>query len=302
MGFVVGVDLGGTATKIAVFNEQGEIRASTQIKTRTEDGGKHILGDIASAVRAVLNEEAIELDELVGIGVGVPGPVMDGRTVTSCVNLGWGETDVASFLERELGCKCRIGNDANVAALGEAWKGASRDTHSSVMITIGTGVGGGVIVNDRIITGFHGGGGEVGHFPIHPGVQGRVCGCGSPYCLEAFTSANGVVADYLVATGKNMSCEEVFDAAKNGEPEALAVVDNMQRLLGQACAFIASVVDPEVFVIGGGVSKAGEFLAEGIRKYYDHYVFSSIKGSKIVLAEFGNEAGLYGAAKLVLSD
>ena len=211
MGFVVGVDLGGTATKIAVLNEQGEIRASTQIKTRTEDGGKHILGDIASAVRAVLNEEAIELDELVGIGVGVPGPVMDGRTVTSCVNLGWGETDVASFLERELGCKCRIGNDANVAALG-GLEGASRDTHSSVMITSVLG-GRGVIVNDRIITGFHGGGGEVGPFPHSPGFKAG-CAARSPVLPGGVHVRQRCGRGLFSCTGKNMSVKRSLTRRK----------------------------------------------------------------------------------------
>ena len=300
MGFVVGVDVGGTAAKIAVFDEEGTMLGSSQVRTRLEDGGKHILPDISREVRALLSGLGIGLDELLGVGVGVPGPVVDGRTAVRCVNLGWGETDVAGFLELELGCRCRVGNDANVAALGEAWKGASRGTHSSVMITLGTGVGGGVIINDRIVTGFHGGAGEIGHSPIQPGV-GRTCGCGNTHCLEILAAAPGVAASYLERTGRHLSCEEVFNAAKRGEPEALAVVDQMQQLLGQACAFIASVVDPQVFVIGGGVSKAGSFLVYVIQKYYDYYVFPPIKGARIVLAELGNKAGVYGSARLVLS-
>lgn len=302
MGFVVGVDLGGTATKLALFDKTGKVLNIGQVETRTADGGEHILADISSEVRSLLTREGIALQQLQGIGVGVPGPVMDGRTVIRCINLGWAQTDVASFLEQELGCECRIGNDANVAALGEAWKGASRGTHSSVMITLGTGVGGGVIINDKIIAGFRGGGGEVGHFPIHPGAEGRLCGCGNAHCLEAFASANGVAASYLSATGQHLSCREVFDAAKSGEGKALAVVDEMQHLLGRALAYLASALDPEVFVVGGGVSKAGHFLVEGIQKYYDKYVFPPIKGAKILLAELGNEAGVYGAAKLALGD
>ena len=302
MKYAVGVDLGGTGIKIALFTAEGEIVKSSEIKTRVEDGGKHILPDIANEIRSLLAEAGLSSEQILGVGVGVPGPVVDGRTVLSCVNLGWGETDVASYIEGELGLNCKIGNDANVAALGEAWKGASRDTHSSVMITIGTGIGGGVSIGGEIVTGFLGGGGEIGHAPIHPEVEGRVCGCGKVNCLELFASAPNVAANYLAVTGKEMSCEEIFNAAKAGEEAASKVVDDMQQLLGKACAFIGCVVNPEVFVIGGGVSQAGTFLTGKIQEYYDHYIFPSIKGARIILAELGNDAGVYGAAKLALDE
>lgn len=302
MKYAVGVDLGGTGIKIAVFTGQGALIHSTEIETRVQDDGKHILADISREIRSLLAKEQIGHDQVIGVGVGVPGPVVDGRTVSRCVNLGWGETDVATFLEKELGFKCRVGNDANVAALGEAWKGASKDTHSSVLVTIGTGIGGGVIMDDQIITGFLGGAGEVGHMPIHEPVEGRVCGCGGVNCLELFAAAPGVSANYRSATGKELSCEQIFQAAKNGDADAMRVVDEMQHLLGKACAIMGSVVNPEVFVIGGGVSKAGTFLITKIQEYYDHYIFQAIKGARIILAELGNDAGVYGAARLVLDE
>ena len=171
MGFVVGVDVGGTAAKIAVFDEEGTMLGSSQVRTRLEDGGKHILPDISREVRALLSGLGIGLDELLGVGVGVPGPVVDGRTAVRCVNLGWGETDVAGFLELELGCRCALGTMLTSRLWAKPGKAPPGDPFS-VMITLGTGVGGGVIINDRIVTGFHGGAGEIGHSPIQPGVGG----------------------------------------------------------------------------------------------------------------------------------
>lgn len=300
MKYVVGVDVGGTTIKIAIFDQPGKIVGFSEIATRTENQGASILPDTAAEIKKLIAKHNIASGQVSGIGVGVPGPVVDGRSVSRCVNLGWESADVATFMEENLGWKCKINNDANVAALGEAWKGASQNSHSSVMLTIGTGIGGGIIIDGEIINGFLGGGGEVGHMPIHPEVEGRVCGCGNTHCLELFAAAPALVAQYHAETGVESSAKEIFAAAKRGDGAALAVVDNMQRLMGRACAIISCVVNPEVFVIGGGVSRAGEFLLEGIQKYYDHYIFPPIKSVKFLLAALGSDAGIYGAARLVM--
>lgn len=300
MNYAVGVDIGGTAIKIAVFNAEGTVRCFREIETRLEDKGEQILPDVCREIQAMLAQESISIDRVLGVGVGAPGPVMDGRTVIRCVNLGWGEKDVATFVEKTLGLQCKVDNDANVAALGEAWLGASANTHSSVLLTLGTGIGGGVIIGGKVIPGFFGGAGEVGHAPVYEGPVERVCSCGNVYCLELFASATGVVASYRHATGRELSCEEIFAAAKRGEEEALRVVDRMQRLLGKACAYVSCIVNPEIIIIGGGVSKAGDFLLHKIQVYHDSYVFPPIKGARFVLAKLGNDAGVYGAVKLIL--
>lgn len=300
MKYIVGVDIGGTAVKIALFDEQGNIYESKEIGTRLENNGEYILDDICNEIEKKIMRNEISSDQLLGVGIGVPGPVIDGRRVLRCVNLGWGEKDVASYIENRLGCQCKIGNDANVAALGESWQGASRNTHSSVMITIGTGIGGGIVLDNKVLTGFSGAAGEIGHMPIHEEVGGRICGCGNVNCLEIFASATGITKSYLSTTNNDVSCKDIFEMARKGEEEAAKAVDEMQKLLGKACAIIGSIINPEVFVIGGGVSKAGNHLIEGIKKYYEQYAFPPIANTEFVLAHLGNNAGVYGAAKLII--
>lgn len=300
MAYVIGVDIGGTSVKIAVISKDGDMICFDHIQTRRENNGEYILQDVCKKIRTMISLQNISHENILGIGVGVPGPIVDGRTVSRCVNLGWGAKDVASFFEQELGWNCRIGNDANVAALGEAWKGAAQNTHSSVMVTIGTGIGSGIIVDGKIITGFLGGGGEIGHMPIEDAIEETVCACGNENCLEIFTSATGIVTAFYRLTGRALSAKEILNAAKGGQKIAIEVVDKMQNIMGKACAVIGCVVNPEIFVIGGGVSKAGDFLLSGIEKYYNEYIFQPIKGTKFALATLGNDAGVYGAAKLVL--
>ncbi len=302
MDYAIGVDIGGTAIKIAVFTAEGTMRIRREIATRLDDSGKYILPDVCSEIESMLAQQSISKDRVLGVGVGAPGPVTDGRTVLRCVNLGWVEKDIASYVEQTLNLQCKVDNDANVAALGEAWMGASANTHSSVLLTLGTGIGGGIIVDGKILNGFFGGAGELGHAPIYEGPTERVCSCGNVYCLELYASASGIVEGYLRATGKELNCEEIFAAAQMGEAEALRLVDLMQRLIGRACAIVSCTVNPEIFVIGGGVSKAGEFLLEKIRAYHDSYVFPPIRGAQFTLAKLGNDAGMYGAVKLILGE
>lgn len=305
-----GVDVGGTTVKIGLFDVKGNKLDSFEIVTRKEENGKYILCDIANALENELEKKSLEKERVVGVGIGVPGPVLDDGTVNICVNLGWGVINVANELKKLTGFDVRVGNDATVAALGEAWQGGGKGYESLVLVTLGTGVGGGIIINGKPVNGSHGAGGEIGHIPVVYD-ETEVCNCGKKGCLEQVASATGIVKeakkilaastqastmrDYSVLAAKN-----VFDEAKKGDILAIEAVEILGKYLGKALANVAGVVDPEVFVIGGGVSKAGDFLIEVIRKHYIENAFHASRGADIKLATLGNDAGMYGAAKLVL--
>ena len=307
--YAFGVDIGGTTCKIGFFETTGKMIDKWEIKTNTENNGESILSDVAKAVDNKLAQEAISKDDVQGIGIGVPGPVDSLGIVHRCVNLGWGVVNVAEELESLTGLKVKVGNDANVAALGEMWQGGAKGCKDVIMVTLGTGVGGGIIINGKIVTGSNGAGGEIGHIHVTDSVD-KPCNCGNTGCLEQVASATGVV--YL-ANKKLASCDtpsvlrdgevsakSVFDAVKAGDAVAQEIAEEFGRYLGLACANIAGVVDPQVFVIGGGVSKAGKILFDYIEKYYKKYAFPSCKDAKFALATLGNDAGIYGAAKLML--
>lgn len=304
-----GVDVGGTTVKMGLFQVDGQVIDKWEIITRTEDKGKHILPDIASSIQAKLTEKAIEKHEVAGVGIGVPGPVKEDGTVLNAVNLGWGTFNVANELEKLTSLKVKAGNDANVAALGEMWQGGGRGSSNVIMITLGTGVGGGIINNGEIITGTNGAGGEIGHVHVEDD-ELDTCGCGKKGCLEQMASATGVVrlakkalelsdTPSLLRNGE-ISAKAVFDAVKENDALAMSVAEQFGKYLGTALANAAAITDPEVFVIGGGVSKAGDILIEYIRKHYELRAFAACKGTKFSLAELGNDAGIFGAAKLVL--
>ena len=307
--YAFGVDIGGTTCKIGFFDTNGTLLDKWEIKTNTENNGESILSDVAKAVDNKLAQEAISKDDVQGIGIGVPGPVDSQGVVHRCVNLGWGVVNVAEELGNLTGLKIKVGNDANVAALGEMWQGGAKGSKDVIMVTLGTGVGGGIIINGKIVTGSNGAGGEIGHIHVTDSVD-KPCNCGNTGCLEQVASATGVV--YL-ANKKLASCDtpsvlrdgevsakSVFDAVKAGDAVAQEIAEEFGRYLGLACANIAGVVDPQVFVIGGGVSKAGKILFDYIEKYYKKYAFPSCKDAKFALATLGNDAGIYGAAKLML--
>lgn len=304
-----GVDVGGTTVKLGLFQADGQVMDKWEIVTRTQEKGKHILPDIAASIQAKISEKAIEIQDVAGVGIGVPGPVKEDGTVLNAVNLGWGIFNVANELEKLTHLKVKAGNDANVAALGEMWQGGGRGSKNVVMITLGTGVGGGIIHNGEIITGTNGAGGEVGHIHVEDS-ETDTCGCGKKGCLEQMASATGVVrlankalelsdSPSLLRNGE-ISAKAVFDAVKENDALAISVAEQFGKYLGTALANVAAVTDPEVFVIGGGVSKAGSILIDYIKKYYVLRAFAACKETKFSLAELGNDAGIFGAAKLVL--
>lgn len=307
-----GVDIGGTTIKMSLFDMTGQMLEKWEIPTNTENNGSSILDDVASAIEGKLAEKNIAKTDVAGVGVGVPGPVVDDTVVVRCVNLGWGKVDVAQVLGNKTGLKVRVGNDANVAALGEMWQGGGKGCKNVVMVTLGTGVGGGIIINGKIITGTNGAGGEIGHIFVDE-TETETCGCGKRGCLEQYGSATGIVrlarralaADNRASSmrsAENLSAKGVFDAAKAGDALALEVVEQMGKILGTGLANVACVVDPEVFVIGGGVSKAGNIVTDVIQKYYVERTFSSCRDAKFALASLGNDAGVYGCVYLLLSE
>lgn len=308
-----GVDVGGTTVKIGCFDKEGHLISKWEIPTRKESQGKYILPDVAESLKERMEMDGIELENVQGIGIGVPGPVLANGTVERCVNLGWGHTDMKGILRQYFpGVDIEAGNDANVAALGEVWRGAGRGKKNAVMVTLGTGVGGGVVIDGKIVSGVHGMGGEIGHIHIRDEDQ-DTCNCGGHGCLEQTASATGLVreAKRLLAAdpentssmleyGEKLEAKDIVACAVEGDELALKAIDTMSFYLGRALASIAMVVDPEVFIIGGGVSRAGKFLNDKIEKYY--YEYAPLTGSKseIVTALLGNDAGIYGAAKMVL--
>ena len=309
--YCFGIDVGGTTVKMGLFTTEGELLDKWEIPTRKEDGGAYILNDVAASVEAKLAEKNIAKDDVAGAGIGVPGPTLDTGYVSICVNLGWKDKNPANELSELLSIPVKAGNDANVAALGEMWKGGGEGYLDVVLLTLGTGVGGGIIINGEIAPSHRGVGGELGHITVNPDEEAN-CNCGNHGCLEQYASATGVVriAKKLLAASKEESslrtletvtAKDVFDAAKAGDHLAVEAVEVLGKYLGLVVANVALTVDPDVFVIGGGVSKAGQVLIDVITKYY--HKFAKIIGdnkAKVVLAKLGNDAGIYGAARMVL--
>lgn len=311
--YVFGIDLGGTTAKFGLFTAAGDLLDKWEIPTDISNAGAHILEDLAAAIRRKMEEAAISPTQVAGIGIGVPGTVQDASIVPIvCDNLGgWGQLDVATQLSALLdGLKVLVDNDANVAVLGESWLGAAKGCRSVVMVTLGTGVGGGVLVDGKAVNGAHGAGGEVGHIMVNRR-ETAVCGCGKRGCLEQYSSATGVVRCMkklleeepsipCSLRGKNFVAKDVFDAARAGDLLAAREADEMADMLAAALANIASTTDPEIFLIGGGVSRAGEVLFAPLRKYYKQYAYKACLETPIRPAALGNDAGIYGAARLII--
>lgn len=307
-----GVDIGGTTCKIGLFDMSGVIVEKWEIPTNTENNGAAILDDVAAAVLGKMEEKQIAKDDVQGIGLGVPGPVGADGTVHKCVNLGWGVINVEQILSEKTGLLVKAGNDANVAALGEMWQGGGKGHEDVVMVTLGTGVGGGIIIGGKMISGFHGAGGEIGHIKMRDD-ETDTCGCGKKGCLEQYASATGIARiarEHLAADTKDsilqtydldkIDAKIVFDALKEGDQLAVDVVEEFGEYLAKGLADVAVVVDPSLFVIGGGVSKAGEILLTYIEKYYRKRAFFANKDTQFAIASLGNDAGICGAAKLIL--
>ena len=311
--YAFGIDLGGTTAKIGLFTTSGALLEKWEVATDTSNAGEHILENLAAAILVKMNEQGIQPEQVEGVGIGVPGPVLDSSIVPIvCANLGgWGERNVSAQLSGLLnGLKVLVGNDANVAALGEIWMGAAKGAKNAVMVTLGTGVGGGVVVNGKVIDGVHGAGGEIGHITVNRH-ETATCGCGKHGCLEQYSSATGVVRCMkklldenpdtpCVLRGTEFAAKDVFDAARNGDALAAREVDEMSDTLGMALANIASTVDPEAFLVGGGVARAGDVLFAPLNKHFQEYAFKSCREIPIKQASLGNDAGIYGAVRLIV--
>lgn len=305
-----GVDIGGTTVKMGLFTVDGKVTDKWEIPTRKEENGKYILEDIAKSVKERMQRDTLTLEDIAGLGIGVPGPVKEDGTVLKCANLGWGVFNVADTVRELTGIEnVKVGNDANVAALGEMWQGGGKGYNNLVMVTLGTGVGGGVILGGKILTGSNGAGGEIGHIRVNY-EEKDVCGCGKTGCLEQYASATGVVRLAKKALEKkekkttlvadDLSAKDVFDAAKAGDELAMDIVEKFGFYLGMALAHISQVIDPEVFVIGGGVARAGQIIIDEVSKNYEENVMFALKNKVFKMAELGNDAGIYGSARMVL--
>lgn len=309
---VFGIDIGGTTCKCGVFYENGELVQKDEIPTRKDEGGSYILQDICAYIDKTLTQLNLDRACVRGVGLGVPGSVMEDGTVNKCVNLGWGVFNVARTLEEMTKLPVKVGNDANLAALGEYWMGGAKEYSSMVFVTIGTGVGGGVVINGKPLCGFNGAAAEIGHMPIVED-ETEICNCGKRGCLEQVASATGIVrtanrmlnetdAPSSLRLAPFISAKVIFDEAKAGDGIAVRVTEYVCRSLGKGLACAAAMVDPECFCIGGGVSAAGDYLIRLIERYYKEFVFHPSRDTKIIRAVLGNDAGMYGAAKLVLGE
>ncbi len=298
MKYGFGIDLGGTTVKIAYFDETGNMLDKWEIPTVTEGGGVQILPDIAASIRQYIDGNQIVETAILGLGIGVPGPVDAKGVVNKCVNLGWGVFNIAEELTRLTGFPVKAGNDANVAALGEFWKGGGQGCENMVFATLGTGVGGGIVIGGNLLHGSHGSGAEIGHMVLNP-KETATCGCGKHGCVEQYGSATGIVRLAGLHGMKDVTCKDIFDAGKAGDKVALEVLDEYYDYMGQFLGSLCSAVDPEVVVLGGGVSKAGDVLLKGVEPYFHKYAFHACK-VQFALASLGNDAGAYGAFKLAV--
>lgn len=307
--FGFGVDIGGTTVKLGIFQMDGTLLDKWEIPTDTTNSGAAILDDVATAISGKMKERNIEIKDVEGIGLGIPGPVTKG-IVKSCVNLGWGTFNVEDVLSEKTGLPVKAANDANVAALGEYWQGGGKGYKNAVMVTLGTGVGGGIIIDGKILDGAHGGAGEIGHMHVDD-EETQACGCGNKGCLEQYASATGIVTmakrklkeetrQTVLRDVDGITAKDIFDAAKAKDEVAAELVDKLCCILGKSIAGIACVVDPDVIIVGGGVSRAGDILIEGVKKYFLQYAFLAHREIKIVLATLGNDAGIYGCVGQLL--
>ena len=309
--YAIGVDIGGTTVKLGLFDRQGQVLEKWEIPTAKQDQGAHILPDIAASIKDKIASRELNEADILGVGVGAPGPVDAEGTVHKAVNLGWGVFNIPKALQEHLNLPVKAANDANVAAFGEMWQGGGKGHANIVAVTLGTGVGGGIIVNGSILTGATGAGGEIGHIHIED-QEPEACGCQNHGCLEQYASATGVVRlarrrleqdqePSALRGSSELSAKAVWDAVKAGDRVAIQIAEQFGEYLGKGLAAVAAVANPEVFVIGGGVSKAGEILFDYIRPAYEKYVFHGCRNAQFALATLGNDAGIFGAAGLIIN-
>ena len=312
---IIGIDLGGTTAKFAILTNEGEIQQKWSIVTDITDKGTHIVPAIVDSINEQLEKYQLSPEDFIGIGMGSPGTVdRTEGTVIGAYNLNWTTSQpVKQLIEEGTGIPFAIDNDANVAALGERWRGAGENEDDVVFITLGTGVGGGIIAGGRLVHGIAGAAGELGHITVDP--EGYDCTCGKKGCLETVASATGVVRlardlsneysgdsklKYSIDDGQLITAKDEFDLAKENDKLAVSVIDKVAYYLGMACGSVANVLNPSTIVIGGGVSHAGIFLTDQIKTYFDQFTYPTIrKTTKIRLAELGNNAGVIGASSLI---
>lgn len=308
MKYSFGVDIGGTAVKIGLF-ENNQLIDRREIPTKTQNSGEAILPDTASAIDEMLQKNQIDKAAVSGIGVGVPGPVDEKGLVNRCVNLNWGVFNLHETFGALTGLRIVGGNDANCAALGEYYYGGGMGANSAIFVTLGTGVGGGVILGGKLLGGAHGCAGEIGHITVSAPDK-KPCTCGKFGCLEQYASATGIVRitkerlektqeESALRDYQNLTCKDVFDAAKNGDALAVCVLDEVFEYLGEAVASACCVCDPECVIVGGGVSKAGDYLLQGAKKSFQKHIFHASADTRFSLATLGNDAGMYGANRLL---
>lgn len=312
MQFGFGIDLGGTTVKLAYFDAAGKLLDKWEIPTDRANNGENVLPDIARSVREYIAKNKLDPKTLLGAGIGVPGPVRPDGSVNGCVNLGWGEKNIENELSQLIGLPVKAGNDATVAALGECWKGGGQGCGNMLLVTLGTGVGGGIIVDGKPIHGVHGAGGEIGHMVLNR-EETEICGCGKRGCVEQYCSATGIVRvakqflakDRAPSTLRNipdLTAKEIFDAAKAGDDTAKDILEQVYAYMGEFVANVCCVTDPEKVVLGGGVSKAGDILLQGVARYFAKFAFPGCRQTEFALATLGNDAGAYGACKLILGE
>lgn len=312
--YAFGIDIGGTTIKMGFFNTDGTFVRNWEIPTRKEGNGEMILPDIARAIKKELADEKVSLDDIEGVGIGVPGPVLPDGTVNGCVNLGWGVVDVAGQLSSMLGdIDVKVGNDANVAALGEQWRGGGKGHENVVVVTLGTGVGGGIIIDGKIYSGSNYAGGELGHTVIS--MNGEMCTCGRHGCWEAYASATALINQTKQAMRRypdsrmwelcendinNVNGITAFNAMRGGDPVGRMVVDRYLEYVAVGISNVINIFQPEVVCIGGGISKEGETLTEPIKAFVEgeNYARNIKQHCVIKTAALGNDAGIIGAAFL----
>lgn len=307
--YCLGIDIGGTSVKFGLFDREGRLLEKWSIPTNTDQKGNYILQETASSVKEKLDELGIREEELFGIGAGVPGQVNEAGEVLLAENLGWVNEPVKKNLEVLTGLAVQVENDANLAALGEIWEGSAANCHSMIFVTLGTGIGCGIVVKNKIISGVNGAAGEIGHIHVEDDMP-KKCNCGSYGCLEQLASATGIgwmAGQALKASEEpsllregEVTARTVFEAVRKGDNLAVRVAERFGLYLGKTLAMCTCVLNPEMVVIGGGVSKAGEIVLEYIQKYYRRYAYQPCKDTKFCLASLGSDAGIYGAAKLIM--
>lgn len=308
---VAGIDIGGTSVKIGLFKTDGTLLEKWSIVTEESYTGEMLIEAVAESLKTYMQEKSIDTASLLSVGMGVPGSVDEKGLVTYAPNVGWKMFDAAGSLSGKLRVPVAVQNDANTAALGELKCGSGKDKSSICLVTLGTGVGGGIVVNDKIISGFSGCGGEIGHMTVNPDEK-KLCNCGRYGCLEQYASATGIAnmaAEFIKENNENsklytyreVTAKEVFDCVKSGDSLALEIAEKFGEVLGRALSNIACLFNPQIFVIGGGVSNAGDIIIDYIQKYFVKYAYADCIKTEFKIASLGNDAGIYGGAYLALS-